>query len=1021
MRMYSGRSFSLPHAKRKAAVGSAALMGAIAQVLAQQAAPEKAPEKVDAVVVTGYRASLESSTKDKREATGFQDSVSAEDMGKFPDGNLAESLNRIPGVQVTREITGEGLNIQIRGLGSSFTKILLNGASVSVASTGRTDSQNTNREVDLDLFPTDLFRKLTVSKSPTAAMLEGGAAGVVDMRTARPFDNPGKFVAANIQGTYNSVAEKWGDRGSVLASQTFGKTFGILGGIAWSQAKVRTTGFETIGWTNANLSATQSTSATRNNTGGGNWTIPGTVPAGAGNGLTTGQTIDQAFLLANNPGLSITQIDNAIIPRLGRKMDETGTKDKIAGVISAEFRPTDNLYFYADALAGQKKNKIERIDMNWVGRNGSMVPLNMQVDRDDCSQGCVVTRGTFANSQWFLEYRPYTEDVTLYGVNPGMEWKLSDSLKFDAQANWTKSDFERQTPTVLVSSVLGNGTTVNYSNTGGAFPTIATNLDLNNPANFGWNAGSRVNVQLEKRETETKGARANLTWGDKALNLKFGAAYDDISRSIRAFDNSTAWQSAVCGNNVNIYIPGNTSSNCNGANSPGSAASAYPGYGTGYTSGATTPLTYQGSVIPSTAVAAYLTPGSLGYINVDWGRFARDTNYQSFVQSAPEVASSNTGANAGYVREKATGTYVELNGVANPLGFQTRYNAGVRYVRTQQEVGSFVSLADPRNAAQNLGVGGRYPNITSNNLLETSYSNVLPSGTAAINLSKDWIVRSSASRTMTRANPESMRPGIGFSSPSADVGTVGNEKLKPYLSDNFDLGLEWYTGREGYVSITGFEKKLNGFTTNENITVPFSYLAQYNITFDSLTPTQQAAINTRGGPGAATVVLTRQTNAPGKLKVQGLELNWVQPLNDILPVRGFGFSSNATFIHQKADVPGFVALGVPKMTYNVTGYYERLGYMARLSYTFSKGSQVSTPNQNGITQASLFGDEYKQLDFSSSFDLETILGKDRWPQITFDVINLTNSQQRSYFQFPNAAFTQYKPSRTFVVGLRVKI
>src|SRR4051812_43523891 len=106
---------------------------------------------VQTVQVTGYRGSLESSARDKREATGFQDSIFAEDLGKFPDTNIAESLNRIPGVQVSREITGEGVNIQIRGLGTSFTKVLLNGTPIAVASTGSTDSQSSNREVDLDL------------------------------------------------------------------------------------------------------------------------------------------------------------------------------------------------------------------------------------------------------------------------------------------------------------------------------------------------------------------------------------------------------------------------------------------------------------------------------------------------------------------------------------------------------------------------------------------------------------------------------------------------------------------------------------------------------------------------------------------------------------------------------------------------------------------------------------------------------------------------------------------------------
>lgn len=1008
-------------AGRRVLFGTTALVGLVAQAFAQQSPPD-APIPVETIVVTGYRASLESSTKEKKEATGFVDAVVAEDIGKFPDSNIAESLNRIPGVLISREITGEGLSIQIRGLGTSFTKILLNGAPVAVASTGRTDSQNTNREVDLDLLPADLFRKLTVYKSPSASMAEGGAAGVVDMRSARPFDNPGRYAAVSLQGVNNSVADKWGDRGSVLASQTWGNTFGILGGFAWSNMNVRSTGFETIGWTNPNLSATQSTSATRNNTGGGNWTIPSTVPVNAGNGLVTGQTIDQAFLLAQNPGLTITQIDNAIIPRLGRAMDETGTKDKLSGILSLEYRPTDSLYFYVDAVAAKKKNDLTRIDMNWVGRNGAIIPINMQVDREDCANGCVVTRATYANAQFFLEYRPFVEDVTLRGINPGMEWQIARNLKADAQINWTKSRFHRESPTVLPITAGSSGVTVNYEN--GGVPTIAANIDLNNPANFVW-AGGRVNQQEEFRDTETKGGRGNLTWGDKTFNVKAGAAYDDISRQIRARDNSGAWQAATCGNNPSVFLLGpNGAPPCNGASTPGASAVAlYPGYGTGYTQGATNPLTYQGSLIPAAALPGYLMPGP-GFVTVDWGRFAQDSNYGQFVNSAPDVGSSNTGASAGYIREKMSGFYAEVNGTLDPFAYPLRYNAGVRYVKTEQTVGGFISLPDPRNAAQNLANGGRYPNFDNNVNLQSSYNNTLPSASAALNLSRDWLVRASASRSMTRADPNALRPGINFSTPSADAGTVGNETLSPYLSDNIDLGLEWYTGGSGYVAVTPFAKRIKGFTTRENLTVPFTALAAYGVTFDSLSPTQQAAINSRGGPDVATVVLQRDINADGYLKIRGLELSWVQPLDRILPIRGFGFSANFTRISQSTTggVSGAVALGVPKTTYNVTGYYENRGFMVRLSQTYQEGSQVATANQNGITAAALYVDDYKQLDLSSSLDLGEILGKSSnlWPKLTFDVTNLTKSKQRAYFQFQNATFTQYEPGRTFVVGLRFK-
>jgi TonB-dependent receptor len=314
--------------RHQLAIGLTAMAGLIAQAYAQDAQPDS----MQTVTVTGYRASLLSSAKDKKESVGFQDTISAEDFGKFPDKNIAESLSRVPGVQISRDVTGEGMNVQIRGLGSSFTKVLLNNTQIAVASSGPIDGQNSNREIDLDLLPTDLFTKLTVSKSPTADMLEGGAAGVVNLRSARPFDNKGRFTAVSATAQKQQIANDWGGRGSVLASNTWGDKFGILAGVSFNRQKARTTGYETVGLTNANLSTTQNPSSTRNNTGGGNWTIPGTAPAGAGAGIAAGTTIDQAWLLANNPGLNITQIDNAILPRLGRQMDYFGTRDKTAAI-----------------------------------------------------------------------------------------------------------------------------------------------------------------------------------------------------------------------------------------------------------------------------------------------------------------------------------------------------------------------------------------------------------------------------------------------------------------------------------------------------------------------------------------------------------------------------------------------------------------------------------------------------------------------------------------------------------------
>ena len=992
------------------------------------------------IVVTGYRASLQSATNAKRDSVGFTDSIFAEDIGKFPDTNIAESLNRVPGVIISREVTGEGLQVAIRGLGASFTKVLLNNAPVAIASTGRTDAQSTNREVDLDLLPTELFTRLTVSKSPTAEMLEGGAAGTVNLRSARPFDHPGTHLTYSLQGTKNQHADGWGARGSLLGSFTT-DTFGILVGVAGVRNKTRTTGFETIGWTNPNLSAAQCGAATGcNPTGGGNYTIPATVPANAGNGLTTGQTIDQAFLLAHNPGLTIQQIDNAIIPRLGRPSDEYGTRDRINGIVSLEWRPSDALHFYLDAMAGKKKNDLRRIDMNWVGRNGAAIPLNMKVDRTDCSAGCVATEGTFANAQFFLEYRPFIENIRFWGINPGLAAQFSDNLKLDLQANWTQSRFHRESPTVLVITPASSGLTVSYNNDG-SIPQITSNVDLNNPANFGW-PGGRVNIQDERRRTETKGLRGDLTWGDEHLNLKVGGAYDDVKRRIRAYDNSQAFQNAVCGDNPSVFLPGpNTQPPCEGLSTanPPSNYPRYPLLGSGFSAGQAGPIVYRGSLIPQSALAGLLMPGPDGFITVDWNKFKQASQYDSFHDSAPEAGSSNTGASGGLVRERTLGAYAEVNGDTELGGNKLRYNVGVRWVRTDQTIGGQVSISDPRNSTDpdgagplpaacpgggaNLRDGSCFPNIANFVRTNNKYDNWLPSLSAAYSIGEHALARLSLSKTMTRPNPNSELPGLNFSTPSADAGTVGNPALKPFISKNIDLGFEYYTGGEGLIGVAAFRKSVEGFTVTGSQTVPFAALAAYGVTFDTLTPTQQTAINSRGGPGSANVVLQQQVNASGNLIINGLEFTWVQPLDFLfdryLGIKGFGFNSNLTIIDQKGSgAAPALATGVPPYTYNITAYYENHGVSLRLSTTYYDANPSAAAPQNGITLAGLFNDSYRQWDFSSIFDLKKILRTDIPAEVVFDVVNLTNAKQRSYFQFPNAAFTYYNAGRTFMVGIR---
>ena len=987
----------------------------------------------DEIVVSGYRASLESQTNAKRNSVGFTDTIFAEDIGKFPDTNIAESLNRIPGITISREVTGEGANVAIRGLGTNFTRVLLNGAPVAVASV-RFDSQSTNREVDLDLLPTELFTQLTVSKSPAASQVEGGAAGTVNLRSARPFDNPKPYISYGLQGSKVSLADKWGYRGHLLASATFGD-FGILAGASIARNRFRVDGYETIGFTNPNLSATQRTSGTLNATGGGNFSIPGTVPVNAGNGLTPGAVIDQAFLLARNPGATIDQIDNGLLPRLGRPRTEIGDRKRQNYLASAEWRPSDSLHFYVDGMYGRRTTNFTRTAMNFVGRNGATIPLNTTYDRADCTTGCVVTGGTYANAQFFLEYRPYKDKQDYYGVNPGVEFVVNDWIKGDLQANYTKSNFRRESPTFLVITPASSGTTVTFKNDGG-IPSITSNIDLNNPANFGFAGGGRVNLNGEERKTETKGVRGSLLFGDaQRFSVRVGGAYDDTQRRITPYDNTAPWQNAICGNGINVRLPApNTSTTpCTGLNQPGSMTPAgfpaYAGYGTNFTAGGP-PITYAGSIIPTALVPSFLRPGDNGYIAVDFDKVRAATGYDQLLAEAGETGAGSSGANGGLIREKVTGAFVEGNGNFDIGDSTLRLNGGVRYVRTEQIVGGRVSVPDPRNTlpgGTQIADGGRYPNRITFPTSRTKYDNFLPSASLAFDLSRKAVVRASLSRTLSRPDPNALLPGASFVQPSADIGTVGNNALDPFISDNIDLGFEYYTGGEGVIAFAAFRKSITGFTVNGLRTVPFSFLEPFGISIDSLTQAQRDALQSRASTGQAlrdvNIVIQQQVNSDGKLKVNGLEFQITQPLDfltELVGVRGFGVQGNLTFIDQKGDGAGApaVAIGVAPTTYVATGYYEGNGVSARLTYTYNEGSQASGTNQNGIPLAAIYGRTYTQLDFSGNVDLGKIFDDSYLPTLVVNVINITKEAQSSYFQFPNATFNEYNPGRTVLVGLR---
>src|SRR5690606_17675248 len=186
------------------------------------------------------------------ESVNFTDSISAEDVGKLPDNNLAEALQRVPGVQISRT-NGEGQQISLRGMGPSFARVLLDGMPVSVASEGSVDQQARNREFDFDVLPSEIFSMLQVSKTPRASLVEGGLSGTVNLRTPRPFDYNGFQGSYQLQGAYQSTSEEIDPRASFLISNNWDGRFGALVSFSISQRTFRTDGWSSQGWTSGRI------------------------------------------------------------------------------------------------------------------------------------------------------------------------------------------------------------------------------------------------------------------------------------------------------------------------------------------------------------------------------------------------------------------------------------------------------------------------------------------------------------------------------------------------------------------------------------------------------------------------------------------------------------------------------------------------------------------------------------------------------------------------------------------------
>ena len=457
--------------------------------LAQTAASQPDPTQLDTVTVTGYRASVEKALDIKRSESGVVDAIVAEDIGKFPDLNLAESLQRIPGVVITRD-GGEGRSISVRGLGPDFTRVRINGmeALTTVGAGDQSGGTNRGRGFDFNVFASDLFSQLIVRKTASADVEEGSLGATVDLRTARPFDYDGFTFAASGQASYNDMAQKADPRMAALISNTWADgTFGALFSVAYSERQALEEGSNTGRWAN-----------------------------GPSNGN----------FAASSPFAAARDV-NVYHPRFPRYVQMEHQQERLGVTGSLQWKPTDRTEISLDTLyskidAKRDEHYIEAISFS---RSGTGKPQT--IVRDGEIRDSALVYGVFDNVDIRSENRHDEWSTEFKQVSLNLDHRFNDAFSITGKLGTSRSAHENPVQTTIIMDKFDvDGYSYDYRGNKN-LPVINYGVDPTNPN--GWTL-AEIRLRPQSVDNDFDTAQLDFNWNiSPGFRLKGGVLAKDYT------------------------------------------------------------------------------------------------------------------------------------------------------------------------------------------------------------------------------------------------------------------------------------------------------------------------------------------------------------------------------------------------------------------------------------------------------------------------------------------------------------
>lgn len=933
-------------------------------------APQADPaEQGEDIVVTGFRASLDAALDVKRESVSAVDAIVAEDIAKFPDQNLAESLQRVPGISIQRD-GGEGRAITVRGLGSQFTRVRVNGLE-TIATSHDGAASNRDRAFDFNVFASELFNSIVVHKTAEASLDEGSLGAVVDLNTGNPLGGKTGFtLVGSVQGSYNDLSKNWGPRAAGLLSwKSPSGSFGASLSAAYQKTNTLELGNNTVRWSQAYFDSVNGTPCFYNSTGNAASGVTYTTPASnSGGSYRPSAACDQAAL--------------AFHPRIPRYGEVRHDRERLGLTGSVQWSPTDATKVSIDGLFSRfKEDREEKWGEVLLRSNERSIDVVNPVYDGQGNMISATLNDAWVRTEHFLKQ----SRTKFYQLGGSWDQDVSDTFRFTLMGGFSKSNADVPVETTFVFDDRdAQGYSYDYSDM--EFPKLTFGTSVTDPANFQL---AEIRDRPSNVTNKFRTAQLRTEWDvvPDAFTVKAGGVYRRFTFDSRAFTRDTV----VCGNGGVDRVLGTL------ACSPSSAFGPSAVYG--FPAGSLGELFNLGNAgQPSGTTTQFLIP-NLGAA----------ADYTKLYSRALAVDAGNTRS----VSEEVTGGYLQFDAKGELLGLRYALNAGMRYVHTDQS-SSGLSSGTPVTVGR-------------------TYDDWLPSMNVALFPAKDVILRGAIAKVITRPSLGNLTPGGSVDGFNYNI-SFGNPNLLPFRATAFDLAAEWYFAPQSIFSVAVFKKDVESFPIGVTRTGTFASTGLPTSIIPPSSPAAVNPegrlwniTSVTNGTGATLKGVEVSLQAPFTF-LPGFLRNFGGIINATLIDSDATYRVNGAIqnVCVRNATTGLCSLGpnvqadrtttlfgLSKKAINGTLYYEDKKFSARVSAAFREGWVDANSGTGNVFEG--YGDTLN-IDASVRYKLTD------WIEVSVEGVNLTDEYRYRYTDFD--AQRNYENNhfgRTILVGARFKL